>query len=99
MSATLFTRLPILRALLAQLLALLLVWLLLLGLVAVLDVRPSLILTAVAQGSLAALIGARLGLSAWWLVINLMFVPGLVLLRDFDVPGWLPLGASCCCCC
>lgn len=43
MSATLFTRLPILRALLAQLLALLLVWLLLLGLVAVLDVRPSLL--------------------------------------------------------
>ncbi|MGE6687163.1 class I SAM-dependent methyltransferase [Stutzerimonas stutzeri] len=93
MPASVVTRLPILRALLAQLLALLVVWLLLLGLVGVLGVRPGLILVAVAQGCLAALIGARLGLSAWWLVINLMFVPGLVLLRDFDVPGWLPLGA------
>ena len=93
MPASVVTRLPILRALLAQLLALLVVWLLLLGLVGVLGVRPGLILVAVAQGCLAALIGARLGLSAWWLAINLMFVPGLALLRDFDVPGWLPLGA------
>ncbi len=93
MPATVVTRLPILRALLAQLLALLVVWLLLLGLVGVLGVRPGLILVAVAQGCLAALIGARLGLSAWWLAINLMFVPGLALLRDIDVPGWLPLGA------
>jgi hypothetical protein len=65
MPASVVTRLPILRALLAQLLALLVVWLLLLGLVGVLGVRPGLFLVAVAQGCLAALIGARLGLSAW----------------------------------
>ena len=93
MPVSVFTRLPILRALLAQLLALLIVWLLLLGLVGAAGMRPSLVVAALAQGCLAALIGARLGLSAWWLVINLVFVPGLVLIRDFDIPGWLPLGA------
>lgn len=93
MPASVVTRLPVLRALLAQLLALVAVWLLLLGLAGVLGIRPNLVVVALAQGCLAALIGARLGLSAWWLAINLMFVPGLVLLRDFDVPGWLPLGA------
>ena len=93
MPASVVTRLPVLRALLAQLLALAAVWLLLLGLAGVLGIRPNLVVVALAQGCLAALIGARLGLSAWWLAINLMFVPGLVLLQDFDVPGWLPLGA------
>ena len=54
-------------------------------------VRPGLLLAALAQGALAALIGARLGLSVWWLPINLLFVPGLLLFRDLDVPAWAPL--------
>ncbi len=91
MSVTTLTRLPVLRALLAQLLALPLVWLLSLGLAWGFAVRPGLLLAAFAQGALAALIGARLGLSVWWLPINLLFVPGLLLFRDLDVPAWAPL--------
>ena len=85
-------RLPILRALLAQLLAVALVWLLLLGL-ARWDIRPGLLGAALLQGGVAAWLGQRLGLSPWWLPINLAFVPGLVLLHGQHVPGWLPLGA------
>jgi len=57
MPASVVTRLPVLRALLAQLLALAAVWLLLLGLAGVLGIRPNLVVVALAQGCLAALIG------------------------------------------
>lgn len=93
MSVSVLTRLPVLRALLAQLLALPVIWLLLLGLAWAFGVSPSLIGIAVAQGCIAAVVGARLGLSAWWLPINLAFVPGLLLMQDLAVPGWLALGA------
>lgn len=92
MPVTAFTRLPILRALLAQLLALAIAWLLLFGLASTLGVRVGLVGLTLMQGCIAALLGARFGLSAWWLPINLAFVPGLVVLQGLAVPGWLPLG-------
>jgi len=41
------------------------------------------------QGGIAALIGLRLGLAPWWLPINLLFTPALVLALSFGVaPSW-----------
>jgi hypothetical protein len=77
-------------ALLAQLAAVLLAWLMLLG-AAQLGVLPGLLGAACLQGVCAALIGERMGLSAWWRPINLAFVPGLVLLQDHSLPPWLLL--------
>ncbi|MCW3147321.1 class I SAM-dependent methyltransferase [Stutzerimonas stutzeri] len=87
------SRLPILTALCAQFAAVLLTWLLLLGALRLLDVRLSLLQAAVVQGVIAALLGARLGLSSWWLPINLGFVPGLALLQNHSLPTWLPAAA------
>lgn len=85
------TRYPALLALLSQLLSLLLCWLLLLALARLLGWHLSLLGAACLQGAVAALIGQRLGLSRWWLPINLGFVPGLVLLQDHSLPPWLLL--------
>lgn len=84
---------PILLALGAQLAALLLTWLVLLAAARLLGLHVSLLQAAILQGALAALLGARLGLSRWWWPINLAFVPALVALRDHSLPGWLPLAA------
>jgi len=85
-------RLPIFRALLAQALMLVLlaalVWLL-----ARAGMRLPLWLLALLQGSGAALLGWRLGLSRWWLPINLLFVPALLLAEGLALPRWIaPLG-------
>ena len=69
-------RLPLLRALLAQGLALALV-VVLVYLLALLPWRMSLFSVALLQGVVAAGIGWRLGLSRWWLWINLAFLPAL----------------------
>lgn len=84
---------PVVLALAAQLAALLSTWLVLLGVSRLLDLHVSLLQAASLQGVLAALLGARLGLSRWWWPINLAFVPALVALRDHSLPGWLPLAA------
>lgn len=84
---------PALRALLAQLGALLLVIALLLTAHQLLSYRPSLLAAGVTQGLLAALIGQRLGLSSWWLPINLLFVPALLVLNGQQLPPGLFLGA------
>lgn len=90
MLAGLRHRLPVLVALFAQLAALVLAWLLLqLALAA--GLRPGLLPVAVLQGLLAALLGQRLGLSPWWLPINLCFVPALLLVQGQALPPWLPL--------
>ncbi|HAQ87823.1 MAG TPA: trans-aconitate methyltransferase [Pseudomonas sp.] len=86
-----FTRYPALLALLSQLLSLLLCWLLLLALARLLGWHLSLFGAACVQGAVAAVIGQRLGLSRWWLPINLGFVPGLVLLQGHALPPWLLL--------
>ena len=77
---------PALRALLAQLGATLGLALLVVTAHALLTYRPPLLAAGLLQGLLAALLGRRLGLSAWWLPINLLFVPGLLLLNGQQLP-------------
>lgn len=91
MPAFSFARYPALLALLSQLLSLIITWLLLLGLARAGGWHISLLSAAWMQGSIAALVGWRLGLSRWWLPINLCFVPGLVLLQNHALPPWLLL--------
>lgn len=83
-------RLPIFRALLAQLLALAVLAALVMVL-ARLEWRLPLWGFALAQGLGAALLGHRLGLSRWWLPLNALFAPALLLAQRFDIPAWLPL--------
>ncbi len=84
---------PALRALLAQLAALAIVIALLWVAHHLLAYRPSLLSAGLLQGLLAAVLGKRLGLSAWWLPINLLFVPGLLLLNGQQLPPALLLSA------
>lgn len=83
-------RLPVVRALLAQVLAIALV-VLLVYLLALLPWRMSLFSVALLQGALAALIGWRLGLSRWWAWINFAFLPALLLMQRLGLPGWVYL--------
>lgn len=81
---------PALLAMLAQLLAIALLFALHLGLALLgghLGLWPAVLL----QGLLAALLGHGLGLRGWWLPINLMFVPGLLLVQGYPLPAWLYL--------
>ncbi|QFT20562.1 hypothetical protein FIV02_03105 [Pseudomonas sp. THAF187a] len=80
--------LPLMRALLAQGLALALV-VVLVYLLALLSWRLPLLSVALLQGMLAALIGWRLGLSRWWWWINLAFLPALLLAQRAELPAWL----------
>ncbi len=48
---------------------------------------------ALAQGVLAALLGLALRLERWWLPINLLFAPGLMLALGLSLPPIYPLGA------
>lgn len=91
MPAFSFARYPALLALFCQVASLLISWLLLLALARLADWHVSVLIAACVQGSIAALMGQRLGLSRWWLPINLGFVPGLVLLQDHVLPPWLLL--------
>ena len=84
---------PAPRALLAQLGAALLVLGLMLIAQQLFAYRPNLLAAGVAQGLLAALFGQRLGLSSWWLPINLLFVPALLVLNGQQLPPLLFLGA------
>ena len=84
---------PAPRALLAQLGAALLVLGLMLMAQQLFAYRPSLLGAGLLQGLLAALLGQRLGLSSWWLPINLLFVPALLVLNGQQLPPLLLLGA------
>lgn len=84
---------PAPRALLAQLGAALLVLGLMLIAQQLFSYRPSLLGAGLLQGLLAALLGQRLGLSSWWLPINLLFVPALLVLNGQQLPPMLLLGA------
>lgn len=84
---------PAPRALLAQLGAALLVLGLMLMAQQLFAYRPSLLGAGLLQGLLAALLGQRLGLSSWWLPINLLFVPALLVLNGQQLPPMLLLGA------
>lgn len=84
---------PAPRALLAQLGAALLVLGLMLIAQQLFAYRPSLLGAGLLQGLLAALLGQRLGLSSWWLPINLLFVPAVLVLNGQQLPPMLLLGA------
>ena len=83
-------RLPVVRALLAQGVAVALV-VVLVYLLALWSWRLSWSSVAVLQGTLAALIGWRLGLSRWWGWINFAFVPALLVMLRFGLPAWVYL--------
>lgn len=83
-------RQPLGRVLLAQGLAVVLV-VVLVYLLALLSWRLPPALVALLQGVLAAAIGWRLGLSRWWLWINLAFLPALLLVQRAELPAWLYL--------
>lgn len=85
-----FTRLPLLRALLAQGIALALV-VMLVYLLALLSWRLSSLSVVLLQGALAALIGWHLGLSRWWSWINFAFLPALFVALQIGLPGWVYL--------
>lgn len=91
MTAFSLSRFPALVALLGQVLSLMVSWLLLLVMARLLDWHVSLLTAACLQGVLAALLGHWLGLSRWWLPINLGFVPALVALQSHALPSWLML--------
>lgn len=93
MSDPLPGRYPALRALLAQLLAVLGVALLLMLLKQLAGWRVPLWSAALLQGALAATLGQRLGLRRWWLPLNFAFVPALVALQARELPSWWFLGA------
>lgn len=79
------------RVVLAQGLAVVLLLAAVYGLALLSSLRLPLWQAALAQGALAAAIGWRLGLSRWWLGINLAFLPALWLLQQAALPGWLYL--------
>ncbi len=81
-------RYPALLALLAQLLALVSVALLLWGVALLSPWRPTLLQAALAQGMLAAALGQCLGLRRWWLLFNVLFMPGLLAVLARQWPGW-----------
>lgn len=86
-------RLPILRALAAQLLAAALVGLLGYFAAALFHVKLPLLVAAAIHGLIAAAIGHRLGLQRWWWIINFAFAPALLLLIALNVPPWACLAA------
>ena len=55
--------------------------------------RPDLLATGLLQGLLAAMLARAAGMSSWWWWLNLVFVPGLLLLSGAALPSWLFLVA------
>ncbi|WP_462379650.1 class I SAM-dependent methyltransferase [Pseudomonas sp. Marseille-QA0892] len=82
------TRTPALRALLAQVLSAVCIWLVLLALFQLANIRVPLWGVVTLQAVGAAAIGVRLGLSRWWVPINLGFVPALALMYMLSLPAW-----------
>lgn len=88
------TRFPLLKALIAQSAALLLAFLLVFLIAAATGWRFPLMLTALVQGGIAAAVSRYwLGMMAWWLPIQLLFMPALVAGLSLDLaPSWFLLG-------
>lgn len=83
---------PAVLALLAQLGAALLVLLGLLLYGQVTGQRAPLLVAGLLQGLLAAALGQWAGLARWWLALNALFVPGLLLLDGQSLPAGFWLG-------
>jgi SAM-dependent methyltransferase len=89
MTEALLVRFPLLAGALAQLLATLLVAVVVVAGVHIADWRPNAMLAGLLQGLLAATLGRRLGLARWWWWLNLLFVPGLLLVSGAALPAWV----------
>jgi hypothetical protein len=48
----------------------------------------NLFFAGVLQGILAAVIGKKIQLKRWWMIINLFFVPALIFFNTFQIPRW-----------
>ncbi|MFT3736060.1 MAG: class I SAM-dependent methyltransferase [Rhodocyclaceae bacterium] len=81
---------PLLKALLAQLGSLALLWAI--GRSGILAGLSPLAL-AVSQGLIAAILSAGLGAPRWWSAIHLIFLPGIVLALQSSLPPWVYLAA------
>jgi hypothetical protein len=57
------------------------------------DLRPAPLLTALLCGGLATVFSRLAGLARWWLIIQLLFVPALVLAQGFEIPAGFFLAA------
>lgn len=80
---------PLFTALLAQLLSLAITFLLAFLLAAYGNRHLSIVVAAFVQGIVAAGISRIWGMQAWWLPIQLLFVPGLVAGLSFEIrPSW-----------
>ncbi|MFC3608624.1 class I SAM-dependent methyltransferase [Stutzerimonas tarimensis] len=86
------TRYPAVLALLAQLLGVAACGVVLWLLARLAGWGPGMLGAAWLQGAMAAALGQALGLSRWWLPINLLFMPLLACLFWQTIPPWLPLG-------
>ena len=81
-------------ALLAQVLAVMLVLLIVAAAPALAQgLLPGHLHTAMLQGGIAAVMSRRLGMAVWWLPIQFVFAPGLVLTLSLDLPSIWFLGA------
>ncbi|MES2821374.1 MAG: class I SAM-dependent methyltransferase [Pseudomonadota bacterium] len=85
-------RYPAVLALLAQLAAVLLVWVGVLLYAQATGQRASLLTLGLVQGLLAAALGQWGGLARWWLPLNGLFVPGLLVLNGQSLPAGFWLG-------
>lgn len=80
---------PLFTALLAQLLSLAIGYFLVFLLAAYGNLHMSIIVMAFVQGIVAAGISWVLGMKAWWLPIQFLFVPGMVAGLSLDIkPSW-----------
>jgi hypothetical protein len=57
------------------------------------ELRPTPLLTALLCGVLATVFSRLAGLARWWLIIQLLFVPALVLAQGFEIPSGVFLAA------
>ncbi len=83
-------RVPLLQAALAQVGAVLVVGVMVLGLG---PARFDVLTLALVQGVIAASLGRCIGMDWWWVPIHALFVPGLLWTQEFGLPPSYALGA------
>lgn len=88
-------RVPLLRAVAVQIGASVLVLALVTLIPNATGVDTNAMAWALAQGIVAARLARGLGMDAWWVPINALFVPGLVWTLGYDLPPIYALGAFC----
>jgi len=84
---------PAVQALLIQGISLLVILLITAGIAAAVDISPPVALTALLQGSLAAMLSYWRGLARWWLLIQFLFPVAAVAMQLLHLPPVLYLAA------